>query len=330
MRRRSASVLVALATSTVLVLTACASGDGGEGDDLPTPSASASESASATQEPTEQDVVIGDTSGFTASGAFGEKPTLTFNSADAPEGLQVEVISEGSGPVVGEGAYVQANYLGQVWGTENVFDNSYDRGAPSGFSLSKVVAGWTHGLAGQRVGSRVMLTIPADLGYGPSGGKSNAGIGAEDVIVFVVDIVDAINLDALGQADAVPTDAEISATYEGDLGAPVTLVTVNEGATEPTTPKVTVIATGTGAPLAAGDYTGLQWAVTTWDNSQPDDTWSIAGGGVQFATMGQGTVLDALIGVPVGSRVYLEVPADAAQGVPAFALIIDVVGAIAS
>jgi peptidylprolyl isomerase len=32
-----------------------------------------------------------------------------------------------------------------------------------------VIKGWTDGLAGQRVGSTVKLTIPADQGYGATG-----------------------------------------------------------------------------------------------------------------------------------------------------------------
>ena len=328
MRRRSGSALVALATSAVLVLTACGSGEGGD-DASTSATPTASESASSTTEPTvPAEIVIGNVSGFTATGAFGEKPVLTFGSDVAPDGLQVEVISEGTGPIVGEGAYVQANYLGQVWGSDNVFDNSYDKGTPTGFLLSRVVEGWGQGLAGQRVGSRVMLTIPADLGYGPNGGNPDAGIGAEDVIVFVVDIVEAINLDAVGQADAAPTGAELPVTYEGALGAPVTAVTVAEGAVAPTELSVTVIATGSGAPLVAGDYVGVQLAATSWDNTQFQETWSTAGGGVQFSTMGQGSVFDSLIGVPAGSRVLLQAASDAASGSPAVAVVIDVVGAI--
>jgi len=39
------------------------------------------------------------------------------------------------------------------------------------------------------VGSRVIIVIPPELGYGPSGGTSDGSIGPTDTIVFVVDIL---------------------------------------------------------------------------------------------------------------------------------------------
>jgi peptidylprolyl isomerase len=53
-----------------------------------------------------------------------------------------------------------------------------------------VIPGWDTGLAGQTVGSRVMLVIPPKDAYG-SAGQSQAGITGKDTLVFVVDIIDA-------------------------------------------------------------------------------------------------------------------------------------------
>ena len=53
----------------------------------------------------------------------------------------------------------------------------------------EVIKGWDQGLVGQKVGSRVMLVIPPDDGYGTSGNTS-AGIKGSDTLVFVVDILD--------------------------------------------------------------------------------------------------------------------------------------------
>ncbi len=122
------------------------------------------------------------------TGGYGEKPTLEFSGAASPD-LQVEVLVEGDGPIVEVGQTIMCDYLGQVW-DGNVFDNSYDRGAPLEFQLGvgMVIAGWDTGLVGQRVGSRVLLSIPADLGYG-SRGVPQAGIAGGDTLVFVTDIV---------------------------------------------------------------------------------------------------------------------------------------------
>jgi peptidylprolyl isomerase len=51
------------------------------------------------------------------------------------------------------------------------------------------VPGFTNAIVGQTVGSQVLVVIaPAD-GYGPQGGNSSAGIGKNDTIVFVIDIL---------------------------------------------------------------------------------------------------------------------------------------------
>lgn len=124
-----------------------------------------------------------------ATGGFGEKPQISFPAGDAPEGLQVKVLVQGDGAEVAAGDNIVVHYLGQSWGGE-VFDNSYDRGATIDFpiGLGAVIGGWDQGLVGQLVGSRVLLSIPPELGYGQRG-VPQAGIGPGATLVFVVDIV---------------------------------------------------------------------------------------------------------------------------------------------
>jgi peptidylprolyl isomerase len=82
------------------------------------------------------------------------------------------------------------NYLGQVYGGDAPFDSSFSRGAPTSFQIGvgAVVKGWDKALVGRAVGSRVLLSIPPDLGYGEEGNKQ-AGIKATDTLYFVVDIL---------------------------------------------------------------------------------------------------------------------------------------------
>ena len=87
------------------------------------------------------------------------------------------------------GDTIVANYLGQIWGGD-VFDNSYDRGQPLNFQVGvgMVIRGWDDGLVGQRVGSRLLLSIPSELGYGDRG-VPQAGIRGGDTLVFVTEIL---------------------------------------------------------------------------------------------------------------------------------------------
>src|SRR5699024_10772365 len=135
------------------------------------------------------------------SGEYGQAPEVDFGQSQAPEGRQAEVLSEGDGPAVQQGVPVLADYAGVVWGQTEPFDSSSSRGAAALFSLQNVVEGWSKGIAEHKVGCRLLISIPPDMGYG-SEGNSQAGIGGEDTIVFVVDIVDTYNRDRTGQADA--------------------------------------------------------------------------------------------------------------------------------
>jgi peptidylprolyl isomerase len=68
-----------------------------------------------------------------------------------------------------------------------VFDSSFDRGEPSTFGTGQVIAGFRDALVGQKIGSRVIVIIPSELGYGEAGNGDS--IGGTDTIVFVVDIL---------------------------------------------------------------------------------------------------------------------------------------------
>lgn len=125
------------------------------------------------------------------SGDFGTKPSISFPGGAAPEGLVVRVLRPGSGAIVEPGQEIEVNYLGQIWDGQ-VFDNSFDRGQPLTFPIGvgMVIGGWDDGLVGQAIGSRLLLSIPPEHGYGPRG-VPQAGIKGMDTLVFVVDILDA-------------------------------------------------------------------------------------------------------------------------------------------
>jgi FKBP-type peptidyl-prolyl cis-trans isomerase len=131
----------------------------------------------------------------TVSGKAGSAPTLTFPSTSPPSTLIAKTLIKGSGAKVTKGEYVIAQYVGYIWRTKKVFGSSWSTGSPFGFVLGaspeQVIPGWDTGLAGQTVGSRVLLSIPPKDGYGTTG-ASSAGIKGTDTLEFVVDIIDVI------------------------------------------------------------------------------------------------------------------------------------------
>jgi hypothetical protein len=113
------------------------------------------------------------------------EPSITTVDTAAPTELVVQPLIQGTGPEVTSTGTVVANYSGWLWdGTS--FDSSWSRGAPTDFSLSQVIAGWTQGLAGQTVGSQVLLIVPPDLGYGD---EDTSSIPGGSTLIFVVDIL---------------------------------------------------------------------------------------------------------------------------------------------
>ncbi|HUY52187.1 MAG TPA: FKBP-type peptidyl-prolyl cis-trans isomerase [Streptosporangiaceae bacterium] len=133
----------------------------------------------------------------TISAKGGAAPTINVTSSKTPpSALVTKTLIKGSGPAVAKGQTVVAQYVGAIWRTGKVFDSSWSRGEPFGFTIgatpSQVITGWDKGLIGQTVGSRVMLIVPPADGYGKTG-SSQAGINGTDTLVFVVDILGAIS-----------------------------------------------------------------------------------------------------------------------------------------
>jgi peptidylprolyl isomerase len=83
---------------------------------------------------------------------------------------------------------VLVQYKGVVWDGGKEFDSTYGRKQLTSFSLQQVVKGWSQGLTGKKVGSRVLIVIPPDLGYGDSP-PDGSGIGKDSTLVFSVDIL---------------------------------------------------------------------------------------------------------------------------------------------
>ena len=117
-----------------------------------------------------------------------------------PEKLEVEQLREGDGDEVSAQDQVTVHYTGVTWKDGQVFDSSYGRGQPATFPLDGVIEGWSDGLEGQKVGSRVLLTIPAEQAYGEQG--SPPKIGPNEPLVFVVDILES------GQAQSPSSSPE--------------------------------------------------------------------------------------------------------------------------
>ena len=119
---------------------------------------------------------------------------LDFSGAPAPsDKLRSATLIQGEGAEVEKGQTLYVNYLGQVHGAKKPFDESYSKPQPASFPIGvgQVVKGWDQVLVGTKLGSRVIMAIPPELGYGKKG-NPQAGIKGTDTLYFVVDVLGAV------------------------------------------------------------------------------------------------------------------------------------------
>lgn len=101
--------------------------------------------------------------------------------------LQEIDTTPGTGATVKPGATITADYTGAVAATGIIFQSSKDTGQPATFPLSQVIAGWSQGIPGMKVGGTRRLLIPAALAYG-SQPPQGSGIPANADLVFDVTV----------------------------------------------------------------------------------------------------------------------------------------------
>jgi len=105
-------------------------------------------------------------------------------TSSIPELQKVDTVP-GTGTEVTVNDTVTVDYTGAVAATGIIFQSSKDMGQPVSFALNGVIAGWTQGLPGMKVGGTRRLMIPANLAYGANP-PSGSGIPANADLVFDV------------------------------------------------------------------------------------------------------------------------------------------------
>ncbi|MFF9361321.1 FKBP-type peptidyl-prolyl cis-trans isomerase [Streptomyces griseoluteus] len=308
MRRRS--LLLAAVPAGLVTLAGC--GDG----DAKSSRASASPSPSASSPPPPK-IVDGPLPAITAGTKFGEKPTVAKGPGEPSKDLAVRTVIAGNGRPVAENDFIKANYLGQIWSSGKVFDNSYDR-SPLVLQLAQgsIIDGWRYALTGKKIGSRVEIAVPPTWGYGPSGNEQ-AGIKGTDTLVFVIDLLDAYNTKSSAKGKVVPqTDPalpKVGTNTDGNQpkvtlpksDPPKKLVSnyIIEGDGDEVTRKQTVLC----------QFQGLEWqGGRTFQKTYGSGRLS------QFSVEQMEQVVKGLAqgitGKKVGSRVLIVVPPDLGYG----------------
>lgn len=249
------------------------------------------------------------------SGRFGADPSVTLPSSHPPSALKVQTISTGSGPVVHLDDYVLFNVVAKVWAGDRLVIDSFLQHQPQALALRTGLPAWQR-LAGQRVGSRVLMIVPPQDGFG-SRGDPSINVSGHDTLVFVFDILKALPDTAHAAGTALPyvPGPSLPTVTSSASGFPTIHIPAH---TKPPTSLVSrVLVQGHGAPVKAGQtivtqYTGLLWRTgrefnSSWAQGSPQSFLFTKSQLIKGWRLG-------LTGQRVGSRLLLVIPPSLGYG----------------
>lgn len=126
-----------------------------------------------------------------AAAAAAAPPFLATAAAEpgairTPSGLVFREVQEGTGASPTPEDTVSVHYVGSLHDGVK-FDSSRDRGEPTNFKVGQVIKGWQEGLQKMKVGGTAVLTIPAELAYGPN---SMGKIPGSSALQFEVELME--------------------------------------------------------------------------------------------------------------------------------------------
>ena len=299
MRRRRVAALAITPLLAVGVIAGCGSSSSSSAAAGSKASASSSASSAA------------DTyTSVTATGAFGKAPTVTIPAAAGSGALYTKTLIQGTGPALTSSQSLLGNFVLYDWSgkTHKLLGSTYSDGVPTLFTGS-LLPGLETALEGQKVGSRVLAVIPPKDAFGAAG-NSQIGVGANDTVVFVVDMV-----------KSFANTAGVSGTQTSNGGGALPTVTAGAAGKGPTitipktaapkTLQVKTLIKGTGPAVKKGNYIVVQYTGVNYRTGKVfDSSWSRS---EPWATViGEGQVIPGwdtgLIGQTVGSRVLLVIP----------------------
>lgn len=121
--------------------------------------------------------------------AYLEKNKAKKGVTVLPDGLQYQVLRDGTGPQPTADSTVKVHYTGTlIDGRE--FDSSKREGKPVTFPVKGVIPGWSEVLPLMKAGSRWLVTIPPELAYGVNG--AGAAIGPNETLVFEIELLEVV------------------------------------------------------------------------------------------------------------------------------------------
>jgi FKBP-type peptidyl-prolyl cis-trans isomerase len=253
----------------------------------------------------------------TVTGAFGKAPTVTIPKETGSGALYTKTLVQGTGATLTSTEGLIGSYVAYDWSgkTSKLLGSSYSQG----LFVGPIFPGLKTALVGQKVGSRVLAVVPPKDGFASAGSvgeseEAQEGIGANDTLVFVIDMTSTFNTASVpgkqtsNGGGALPTVTPPASSAVGPT------IKIPAKTNPPKTLQVKTLIKGTGAVLKKGDNVAAQFNGYIWRTGQSfQSSWTTtATNGPYNFYVGEGQVLPGwdtgLIGQTVGSRVLLVLP----------------------
>lgn len=251
--------------------------------------------------------------GVTAEGELFTRPEVSFSAPLAPLTTERTVLVEGDGADVVLGSIVTVEFVAFNGASGEALESTgYDT---PGIGRTVLVLDSRSAMPGLRrallcstVGSRVAAVVHPQDGIGDVG--SAIGIGADDPVVYVFDIVALANDRADGEEQ--PQDPALPTVEDSATGRPVVTVPASS---PPVELVVSTVLAGSGPSVRDGADVVIRYRAVLWRNGLTfSENWSeqtLTRTAMSELLPG---VAQALIGQTVGSRVMTVVPPDLGFG----------------
>lgn len=245
----------------------------------------------------------------TISGQPSKAPEVTWKSELAPGDVQTKVLKKGDGAEVQKGDQVQANlWIGDGADKKAVYSTWDKSQGPQVLTIgSNLGDALNAAFEGQTVGSRVAVTSSATDAFG-EGGNPTIGIGNEDGVLIIVDILKRIQvLDGpQGSQKAAPSWAP-KVVQKGDTVTGLDF----KGTPKPDGKlRAAALIQGNGEKVKKGQTITVNYLGEVYGATKPFDE-SYSKSPAQFP-IGVGQVVPGwdktLVGTRVGSRLILAIP----------------------
>jgi len=244
------------------------------------------------------------------SGDFGAEPDVAFEGDLTVTTTQRAVVIEGTGDATEEGDVMNVAFtvINATTGT-TIDAYGYDEDQNAQFTADTAVQleGIARSVACLPVGTRVASVVPPAEGFGPNG-SPDLGIGADDMLIFVIDIESVVPTRAWGVDQPAPEGLP-PVTLDAS-GVPSIRIPAGDA---PADLRIGVLKLGDGPVVGDADTVTIQYHGVKWsDGSVFDQSWpSPTSFSVQGVVKGFSA---ALIGQTVGSQVIVSMPPSLGYG----------------